>query len=129
MPANGPPAGGVLNSLRRICDSGLALAQNRAELFSLELEEQKGRLLRTFLLAGSLVFLANLAVLMVALTIIVAVGENARVSVLIGLSAFFSVAAVVTGLLLRREVRSAPPPFEQTVAELQQDRDWLTSGK
>jgi len=127
MPATDPPAGGVLNSLRRICDTGLALVQNRAELFSLELEEQKARLLKTFLLAGILVFLANLAVLMVALTIIVAVGKDARVPVMIGFSVFFTIAALVTLFLLRREMRSTPPPFEQTVAELQQDRNWLTS--
>ena len=124
-----PPPGGVLGSLRRICNTGLALVQNRVQLFGLEIEEQKTRFLRVFLLAGSMIFLANLAVLMVTLTIILTVGEGARVPVLIGLSVFFIAAAGLALVWLRRELDSAPPPFQQTLKELEEDRDWLTSHK
>jgi uncharacterized membrane protein YqjE len=129
MAATVPPAGGILDSLRRICDTGLALVQNRVELFGVELEEQKSQLLKAFVLAGSIIFLVNLAALMVALTIVVAVGESARVPVLIGLSALFLVAAGVAFFWLRRELQSGPPPFQQTLNELEQDRNWLKTRK
>ena len=38
------PSGGVLESFRKLCDAGLAQVQNRIELFSVEMQEEKARL-------------------------------------------------------------------------------------
>ena len=120
-----PPAPGVLESLRRLCASGVALLQNRVELFSVELEEQKVRLVRLLLMTAVTVFLGNTAVLVLTATVVVLAGEAARKPVLIGFSIFYVLAAVFAGLILRKELRSAPPPFQETVAELKKDSDWL----
>ena len=42
----------ILGSLRRLCGTGLEVAQVRLELFSLELREEKLRIVEAFLLAA-----------------------------------------------------------------------------
>jgi uncharacterized membrane protein YqjE len=124
-----PRPAGILESLRRICDNGLALVQNRAELFAVEVQEQKVRVGRTLLLAAVALLLANSALLVIATTSVVLAGPNARAPVLIVLSLAYVVATVVAFVLLRNELRSTPPPFNGTVSELRKDREWLTSRK
>ena len=126
MPPGEPPSRGVLDSFRNLCDSGLALVQNRIELFALEIQEEKARLLRTLVLSAAAFFLAGVAVVMVTLTIVFVAGESARVPLLIALSLFYVLAAVAVCLALRKQLRSAPPPFHETVSELKKDRNWLS---
>ncbi len=128
MAANPPPPAGILESLRHFVRTGVGVLQNRVELFSVEVEEQKARLVRVLVLAGAAVFLANTALLAVSVTIVVLAGEQARVAVLIGLSLVYVSAAVWAFLALRKELRSAPPPFQDTVSELKKDTDWLKPG-
>ena len=123
------PRPGIFESLRRICDNSLALLQNRAELFAVEVQEQKDHVGKILLLGAVAMFLANAALLVVTGTIVVLVGENARVAVLIILSVVYILATVIAFLLLRHEVRSAPPPFNDTLSELRKDREWLNSRK
>lgn len=123
-----PPPAGILESLRRLGRSGLAGLHNRIELFSVELEEQKVRLVRVLILAGAVIFLGNTALLTVSAAIVVLAGEKARLPVLIGLCVFYILATLAAVLALRKELRSAPPPFRDTMAELKKDTDWLKPG-
>lgn len=120
-----PPRAGIFESARKLGRTGVAVLQNRLELFAVELEEQKVRLVRVLVLAGAAIFLGNTALLAVSATIVIAVGEQARVGVLIGLSVVYAGAALWAVLALRKELRSAPPPFEETVTELKKDSEWL----
>jgi len=124
MDENSSPRG-ILGSLRNLGRSAVAVLQNRAELFSVELEEQKQRLVRLLILAGAALFLGNTALLTVSATIVVLAGEQARVAVLIGLSIIYVASAVWFFLALRKELRSAPPPFKDSISELKKDSDWL----
>ncbi|HZR17565.1 MAG TPA: phage holin family protein [Verrucomicrobiae bacterium] len=123
--ADSAPRRGIVQSLRNLGRSGVALLQNRIELLGVELEEQKLRLTRLLLLAGAAIFLANIALLAISATIVVLAGEQARLAVLIGLSLIYSGAAVWALLALRKELRSAPAPFQESIAELKKDGDWL----
>jgi len=80
---------------------------------------------RLLLLAGVAIFLANTAILVVTATIVLLAAESARQAVLIGLSVIYLVAAIMAFLALRKELRSAPPPFHGTISELKKDCDWL----
>ncbi|HWX18265.1 MAG TPA: phage holin family protein [Candidatus Binatia bacterium] len=120
---------GILESLRRAGAGVLALAQNRLELFSVELQEQKARLLKVLVLLAVTVFLGSMALVLVTATIVVLVGENARGPVLVGLSVLYALGAVVAFLALRKELRSAPAPLEDTLSEIKKDCDWLNSRK
>lgn len=124
MDENSPPRG-ISGSLRNLGRSAVAVLRNRVELFSVELEEQKLRLTRVLILAGAAIFLGNTAILAVSATIVVLAGEQARVAVLVGLSVLYIAAAVWAFLALRKELRSAPPPFQDSISELKKDTDWL----
>jgi uncharacterized membrane protein YqjE len=129
MPQDDLPSNGVFESLRRLGATGLAVLQNRLELFGVEVEGQKVRLLRVLFMGAAAVLLANLALLAVTVTIIVLAGEGARVAVLVGLSLIYASAAGGVFWMLRKELRSAPPPFDGTVSELKKDREWLDPQK
>ncbi len=122
------PSPGLLESVRRFGRTGLAVLENRAQLFSVELAEQKARLVRVLVLAGAAIFLANTALLTVSATIVVVVGDKARVPVLIGLSLVYILASVWAFVALRKELRSAPPPFQDTISELKKDSECLKPG-
>ena len=123
--AENPPPRGILGSLRDLGRSAVAVLQNRVELLSVELEEQKLRLTRVLILAGAAIFLGNTAIMAVSVTIVMLVGEHARLPVLIGLSVIYVAAAVWAFLALRKELRSSPPPFQDSINQLKKDTDWL----
>jgi uncharacterized membrane protein YqjE len=123
--AESEPPLGVLESFRRLCATGVALLQNRVELLSVELQELKVRSLRVLLLAAVTVFLGNSALLVLTATIVILAGDAGRKPLLIGFSILYVLAAVITALLLRKELRSAPPPLHETVSELKKDYDWV----
>ena len=54
---------GIFASLRRMCDSALATVYDRVELVSIEVQEEKERLIHLFVLAAVVVFLGNMALL------------------------------------------------------------------
>jgi uncharacterized membrane protein YqjE len=125
MGAATPPSAGILESLRRLGQSAIALLQNRLALLSLELEEQKVRVVRLLLLAGAAIFLGNTALLTLSATLIVLIGQAARVPVLVALSLLSGGGSVWAFVALRRELRNSPPPFQETISELKKDTDLL----
>jgi uncharacterized membrane protein YqjE len=116
------------DSLRRTGDSLLGLAQNRIELFAVELQEAKLRALNmlvwlvvalAFIVAGVLVALGALALYL---------WQVAAYFGLIGL-ALVSLAAGA-GLLwfVHNRIRTSPSPFSKTVEEFKKDRTCLGNG-
>jgi len=123
------PSPGVFETLRGLWATGCALMRNRVELFGVELQEQRLRLLRMMILGAAGVFLANLALVMLTITVIVLAGPEARPLVLVGLTLLYLTAATIVFLRLRKEVRSAPPPFNDTISELRKDSEWFSPRK
>src|SRR5947199_10551070 len=107
MPSNPPPPRGVFASLRRLADAGLAMLQNRVELFAGEIQEEKARLVRVLVLAAAMVLLGNMAVILGTATIVVLVDRSAQVPVLIAFSLVYAVAALAAFLALRKQLNSA----------------------
>lgn len=112
-------------SLRRLGDSVLALAQNRLELFAIELQEEKLRLLRlavgcvvalTLGAAGLMVVVGTLAIFLWRAAGYWGLGGLAMV--LLGLSAFLF-------WRLRQSIVEGPTPFADTLAEFRKDRECL----
>ena len=104
--------GGWANSLRRTGDSLLGLAQNRLELFAVELQEEKLRALNVLQLDG----LGALALYL---------WHTAAYFGLIGL-ALVSLGAGAGALwAIRQRIRSSAAPFAKTVDEFKKDRSCL----
>ena len=118
-----PNPGGWLELLRRMGESFLALLRNRFELFSVELQEEKLRLLNLVLwicLAAALGF-AGVFVGIVALAFLL--WTLAGYLGLIGLAAICFGAAVAIIMGISKKIQSGPAPFAQTVAEFRKDSE------
>src|SRR3954464_9578730 len=94
-----PP--GVLGSLRALGDSLLASAQDRFELFTVELQEEKFRLIKTFIWISAAVFTGMMAIMFASLTLVYLFWETARLTVLVSLTAVYTLGLVGLILALR----------------------------
>jgi uncharacterized membrane protein YqjE len=115
------PNNGLLASAKRLADLTLATAQNRVELFAVELQEEKCRLIQSLLLAAAAIALGVTALTLVTITVVVLFWENGRVPALCVLSGLFIVASFFVFRALNKLVASGPG-FGSTLAELEKDR-------
>lgn len=113
---------GLLGPLRALGDGLLAAVQGRMELFSLELREEKFRLIRTVVWVTAAVFLGMLAIIFASLTVVYLFWDSARLAVLGGLAVFHTAALAAVLLALRRFLARQPKPFAATLQEFAKDR-------
>jgi uncharacterized membrane protein YqjE len=123
-----PAPAGYLSSLRSLGDGFLASVQDRLELFTVELQEEKFRLIQTFIWISAGVFAAMMAVTFTSLTLVYLFWETARLAVLGGLALFYAAALVVIIVSLRRFIARQPSPFEATQQEIRGDRACIRNG-
>lgn len=118
-------ADGWLASLRRVGDSLLSLAQNRVELFAVELQEEKLRALNliTWLVIALALVVAGLLVGLGALALYL--WNAAGYWGLIGLALASLVAGVGALQLIYRWIRNGPTPFGETIGEFKRDCSFL----
>jgi uncharacterized membrane protein YqjE len=116
------PAPGFLGSLRALGEHFLANLQARIELVSVELQEEKYRVVQTCLWIGAVLFAGALALIFASLTLVYLFWETARLAVLTGLTLFYVAAAVMVVIAFRRFLARQPRPFAATIEELAADR-------
>jgi uncharacterized membrane protein YqjE len=114
-----------LGSFRTLGDGLLAVVQDRLALLALEIEEERDRLLRTFVWLFALVFTGTMAVLFGSFTLVYLYWETARLGVLGGLALFYLLAFGLTALCFRRFLARQTRPFASTLQELGADRQCL----
>ncbi len=122
MTAPSAAAGGFLGSLRRLGDSLLAGLQGRVTLFSLELQEEKFRLIQIFVWISATVFTGMMAAVCLSLTLVFCFPSGSRLAVLGSLAGFYTAAAVVLVIAFRRYLARQPVPFAATLEEIAADR-------
>lgn len=122
--ANEHPVG-LFGPLRAILSSGLGLVQNRLELFSVELQEEKLRFFRLIISAAALAALGTGALAMVTFTLIIAFWETARLPVMVGLSSIYVLGTAVLYRRVDAALRHGVKPFSATVDEIKKDRSCL----
>jgi uncharacterized membrane protein YqjE len=125
-----PPAAptGFLNSFRTLGDGLLAGVQDRLELFTVELQEEKFRLIQTFLWISAAVFAAMMVITFASLTLVYLFWETARLAVLGGLTAVYAGALVAIVIACRRFLARQPSPFAATLHEIGEDRACIRTG-
>ena len=122
MQTDTPAPTGFISAFRVLGDSLLATVQDRLELFSVELQEEKFRLILTFIWISAAVFTAMMAIAFASLTLVYLFWESARIAVLGGLTIFYAGALVVIILAFRRYIARQPSPFSATRQEIGKDR-------
>jgi uncharacterized membrane protein YqjE len=117
-----PGSSGLLGSLRGFADGLLGSVHDRVELLSIELHEEKHRLVQILIWISAIVFSALLAVIFASFALVVWLWDTARLPVLVGLAIAYTVALVVTIAFFRRYLARMPRPFAATLNELHHDR-------
>jgi len=117
-----PDSAGIIGSLRSLGENLLASVQDRLELFSIDLQEEKFRLIQTFIWISVAIFTGMMAVMFASLTLVYLFWESARLAVLGGLTTFYAVTLVIIIVAFRRFVARQPKPFSATLQEINEDR-------
>lgn len=122
MESSHRPNDGLLGSLRKLGDGMLALLQDRLALFSVELQEEKFRLIQTFIWISAAVFTGMMAVTFASLTLVYLFWESARLAALGGLTLLYAGALIAIVIAFRRYLARQPKPFSATLQEIAEDR-------
>ena len=117
-----PVSPGFMDTLRALGDALLASAHDRVELISVELQEEKFRLIRMLIWISAAIFAGVMALTLVSITVVYLFWESARLAALGGLTALYTVAFLVLVITFRRYVARQPRPFAATLQELAADR-------
>ena len=115
---------GVWASLKRILDTLLATAQNRIELFAVELQEEKCRLVEAILCAAAVMAFGMMTLTLVTFTIVVFFWENGRLPALAILSLLYLTGTVLAWRSLQSRIK-ARSAFAGTIEEIKKDRSCL----
>jgi uncharacterized membrane protein YqjE len=107
--------------------TALGAVENRIELFTVEWEEERIKLMEALIWAAALVLHAILAILLLTATIIFLFSPDIRIYVAIAFALLYLIGAIAAGLGLRRVVRRQS--FPESLSQLKQDRVWLESLK
>jgi uncharacterized membrane protein YqjE len=117
--------GGVLSSLRRAGESLLALAQSRLQLFALDLQSEKLRLLEALLWLGLGLAIGAVGLILGTVTLALYVWARTGYAGLLVLTGVYLGVGALILWRLRQRLRQGPAPFAQTIAEFQKDRACL----
>ncbi len=119
------PGGGLRRALSRAGVAAIELLRTRIELAALEFAEEreraKSRLVLTFVAGTFFAF----AVLCASALVVLMFWDSHRVAAIAAVTAFHAAVGAIAVWRLRASYRSASPPFQATLAELERDRQWL----
>jgi uncharacterized membrane protein YqjE len=115
------PTGGLLESLRGLGTTLIAMAHTRVELFGTEIEEELHRVVALTVGAMFVLGLANLALLFSALIVIAACWDTHRVAAVAGVAAFFCASTVVAYLVVRARTRRRTRLLSATLGQFEHD--------
>ena len=121
MSTSGESGRGLWASVKRMGDTVLSMVQNRVELFAVELQEEKCRLVEAILCAAAVAAFGMMTLTLVTITVVVLFWENGRLAALVGLSGFYLLVTAWAWRELQKRLKSGSA-FAGTLGELKKDR-------
>jgi uncharacterized membrane protein YqjE len=118
-------AEGLLESLKNLARTFLAIVQTRLEIFASEIDEQRALLGRIAVLAVVAAFCLGLAVILFVLLIVVLFWDTNRLLVIGALAGVFAAGGIAALMALQAAIRQRPKLLSATLAELRKDRTKL----
>lgn len=112
-------------SLKKLAGTVVSMLQTRLELASVELAEEKERLLGTAFLGMLAVSLIGLSIMTLTALVVILCWDTYRWQSLAVMAALYALGAAACLWKVRLLLRNAPPLFEATLAELDKDREIL----
>jgi len=116
-----PEGRGLFASLRRMVATLIELVHARLELVGVELQLEVQRATSVVLWAFAAIVLGIVALVMLAVTVLIAFWETHRVLAAVSLTAIFAIASLGIALGVRHRVRAWPRMFHATLEELRHD--------
>ena len=114
---------GVLDSLRGLAATLIAVVQTRLELVATDIEEERAWIARMAILAALAGFCLALAVNLVVLFLVVLFWDANRLLAIGVLAGVFAALAAGLALAARSAAARRPRLFSATLAELRKDRE------
>jgi len=112
---------GLFASLRRMLATLVELVHVRLELVGVEIQAEAQRAASLLLWAFGAVLCAVVAVVLLAVTVLIAFWDTHRLLAAGGVTAFFAIAATGMALYVRHRVRTRPRMFAGSLDELKRD--------
>jgi uncharacterized membrane protein YqjE len=126
-PGSNPP--GLPGLFRKAALTVIAALRNRGELFLVEFELEKVRVIELLIWTAVAGFLGMMFMIVLTGTVIFLFPAGWRIYAAAVVCLLYLLAAVFAVLNLRALWRSAPPAFSETLAEVKKDTEWLDSLK
>ena len=125
-PGPGEAGTGIVQSLRNLAATLVAVLHTRLELLVTEIEEERVRLLQLLLWTAAALFCLGIGVLLLVILLIALFWETHRIAVIGTLAAVFLAGGAALAVGARDLVRGRSRLFSTTLDELGRDRDQLT---
>jgi uncharacterized membrane protein YqjE len=114
-------AEGLLDSLRNLARTFVALLQTRLEIFASEIDEGRAHLARVAVLAAVAAFCLGLAVVLLVFFLVVLFWDTNRLLAIGLLTGIFAAGGIAACLRLRTEIVLRPKFLSATLEELRKD--------
>lgn len=124
-PDQHPP--GLTHLVGRLLHTGAGALHNRAELLSIEWQQEKARLAGVLVFAGALIFFGVIGTILLLAAIVMLFPAPARIYAVGALALLHFAAAVWIWFVLKKSLRVAP--FPDSLDQLKKDGLWLDTLK
>lgn len=124
-----PPSEGLLQSLKNLAISLIAIVHTRLELLSTDLEEGRERFISLLAMAFISLFSLCFGAVLLTILIVVVFWDTHRLLVLGSLTGMFIVVGMLVGAVVVRRLKTMPRMFEASLAELLKDHQELDQHK
>lgn len=118
----------IFDSAGRFGASLLAMLQTRAELASVELQEEAQRALRYLVLSLAALFMAAMTVILITFFVILLFWDDNPLTAVAVLAVLYGAGAFALMAKVKSEIRSRPALLAQTLAELRKDVECMRGG-
>ncbi|MGE4408175.1 phage holin family protein [Pseudomonas sp.] len=112
-------------SLKKLGGAFVGLLQGHLELLGIEVQEEKARTFRLFLLAGISLILGLLILVGLSAAIVIAFWETHRITAILVLCAAYAVALIICVNRALALAKQCAAPFQATLEELERNRERL----
>ncbi|HET9404140.1 MAG TPA: phage holin family protein [Burkholderiales bacterium] len=124
--APGEAGAGIVQSLRSLAATLVALLRTRAELLATEIEEERVRLLQLLFWAAAALFFLGVGVLLLVILYVAAFWDSYRIPAIVALAVIFLAAGAGMAIGVRNRMYARPRLFSASLDELARDKDQLT---
>lgn len=117
--------GGLLQSLRNLAGTAVAVAYTRLELLSVELQEERLRLGSLLLYAAAAAFFLGFGAVLLTILVTVALWDSHRLLALAVATSSFLLVGTLCAVAARRRAGEGSRLFKASLEELSRDRNAL----